>query len=59
MRAGLMSAGWLGVAEERRAAAQERAAPAKGRLLSIDGWNPENFAREQIQHLVRQLRFCQ
>jgi len=55
MRAGIMSADWLGVAEERRAATQERAAPAKGRLLSISGWNPENFAREQIQHLVRQL----
>ena len=55
MRAGIMSAGWLGVAEERRAATQERAAPAKGRVLSVDRWNPENFAREQIQHLVRQL----
>ena len=55
MRAGFMSAGWLGFAEEKRAPTQERAAPAKGKLLSIDGWNPENFAREQIQHLVRQL----
>jgi len=55
MRAGFMSAGLLGIAEERRALTQERAAPAKSRLLSINGWNPENFAREQIQHLVRQL----
>jgi len=55
MRAGFMSADLLGIAEERRAVTQERSAPAKGRLLSINGWNPENFAREQIQHLVRQL----
>jgi len=55
MRAAFMSAGWLRVAEERCAATRERAAPAKTRLLSIDGWNPENFARQQIQHLVRQL----
>lgn len=55
MRAGLMSAGWLGIAEERQSPTRERAAPAKTRVLSIDGWNPENFAREQIQRLVRQL----
>jgi len=57
MRAGFMSAGWLGIAEERRAATQERAAPTKTKLVSIDGWNPEKFAREQIQRLVRQV-FC-
>lgn len=55
MRAGFMSAGWLGIAEEKRAATQERAAPTKTRLQSIDGWKPENFAREQIRRLVRQL----
>ena len=57
MRAAFMNAGLLGLANERRGAVQERAAPAKTKLVSIDGWNPENFAREQIQRLVRQV-FC-
>ena len=58
MRAALMNAGVLGIASERCGTAQEGATPAKTNLVSIDGWNPENFAREQIHRLVRQL-FCE
>ena len=52
-----MSADLLGLASERSGTAQERATPAKTNLVSIDGWNPEKFARQQIQRLVRQV-FC-
>lgn len=52
-----MNAAVLGLARERREATQERVSPAKTKLVCIDGWNPENFAREQIHRLVRQV-FC-
>ena len=52
-----MNAAVLGLARERSEATQERALPAKTKLVSIDGWNPENFAREQIHWLVQQV-FC-
>ncbi|HKC70741.1 MAG TPA: hypothetical protein VKB60_03915, partial [Terriglobales bacterium] len=52
-----MNAGLLSLANERCGTAEERATPAKTNLVSIDGWNPEKFARQQIQRLVRQV-FC-
>lgn len=58
MRAGVMSAGWLGIAAGRRTAAREQAAPVKNKLQSIDSWDPEKFAREQIRRLVRQVFFA-
>jgi hypothetical protein len=53
-----MNAALPGLANERCSAEQERAVPAKKNLVSIDGWNPEKFARQQIHRLVRQI-FCE
>jgi protein-tyrosine kinase len=55
MRAGVMSAGWWGVADETRTAVQEQVSAQRGGLKSISKWNPESFAREQIRHLVGQV----
>lgn len=55
MRAGVMSASLLGMAEDRRKASKEQAAPARTRVQSIDSWDSEKFAREQIRRLVRQV----
>ena len=56
MRTAFMNAALLGLAEERCGAVEERATTAK--TVSVDGWNPENFARQQIHRLVRQV-FCE
>jgi nucleotide-binding universal stress UspA family protein len=53
MREALMSSG-LFVA---RTAERERARPEDKNLKQVEGWNPEDFAREQIQGLVRQVFF--
>ena len=57
MRAAVISAGILGMADERRTAAAEKTAATQPRLQSIDSWNPKDFAREQIRRLVRQVFF--
>lgn len=50
-----MSSSLLGIGDERRTATEERAASAQPHLIA--SWNPENFAREQIRGLVRQVFF--
>lgn len=57
MRAGVMAAELLEIVDRRRTATREQATPAKVRLQSVASWNPENFAREQIRRLVRQVFF--
>jgi hypothetical protein len=53
MREALMSSG-LFVA---RTAERECVRPEDKNLKQVEGWNPEDFAREQIQGLVRQVFF--
>jgi hypothetical protein len=53
MREGIMSTGALFA----RATAREEVCPGKRGLREVEGWNPENFAREQIRGLVRQVFF--
>jgi len=55
MRQGVMSAGWLRSPDQT--AARETVRPAIKTLAPIAGWNPENFAQEQIRALVRQVFF--
>jgi hypothetical protein len=50
---GIMSAGLLRAAESAR----EEARSETGSLRPAAGWSPENFAREQIRGLVRQVFF--
>ncbi len=54
MRAGVMSAGWWGVAETRTPV-REQAPPQRRTFISTGKWNPERFAREQIRRLVGQV----
>jgi len=55
MRAGVMSPGWLAVATEARAAAHDQAAPERYEVGPSGRWKSEDFAREQIHHLVNQV----
>jgi hypothetical protein len=40
-----------------RTAERERVRPEDKNLKQVEGWNPEDFAREQIQGLIRQVFF--
>src|SRR5271165_7048122 len=54
MREGVMSAGLLGINLADRI--EEEVRPQRS-TQQCGGWNPANFAREQIQGLVRQVFF--
>lgn len=55
MRAGVMSPGWFGVADETRDVSHEPASSEIRAVRSIREWNPESFAREQIRRLIGQV----
>jgi hypothetical protein len=57
MREGALSAGVLPFADVPPTTAQDAASPLAATLREPRGWNPENFAREQIRGLVRQVFF--
>jgi hypothetical protein len=56
MREGVLSAGVLR-SSEVTSTAQDASRPQATTLREPRGWNPENFAREQIRGLVRQVFF--
>lgn len=57
MREAVMNAGFSGAADLAGAPVLEEVRPREKSPCQAEGWNPENFAREQIRGLVRQVFF--
>jgi hypothetical protein len=57
MREEVIGAGWLNSPEAPRTTVRESGYTELGSLRTPGGWNPENFARQQIRGLVRQIFF--
>lgn len=57
MREQLIGTGWLDSSEAMRTTERDVGYAEIGGLRTASGWNPENFARQQIRGLVRQIFF--